>query len=171
MLNQLKPSSSGKVCPSRENVKRQRCCIENPSNSLEMKCLSAIRTVCLVLSVQIVALSDAKSIGPSLSPAAAYTVADASPVQTLTNTTNDSSAEAEIEWNGENDPPPPFLSGQEQHHHRRRRVLLSTGRSSRVLGTSSSRYTAKYTIDHLLEHVYDFKISNDIDLDPCKTGN
>lgn len=132
-----------------------------------MKCLTVIRTVCLVLSVQIVAFSDAKSIGPSLSPSvpvAAYAVAVA---HALTNTTNES-AEAEIEWNGSNDPPPPFLSGQEQH---RRRRLSSTGRSSRRLGTSSSLYTAKYTIDHLLEHVYDFKISNDIDLDPCKTGN
>lgn len=32
------------------------------------------------------------------------------------------------------------------------------------------KYVPKYAIDHLLEHYYEHKISNDIDLDPCKTG-
>lgn len=159
ILSELSPKkmSNGKQWPG--NLSTQ--------TSLEMKCFSAaIRTVCLVLSVQIVALSDAKSIGPS-------SVASLSPSPFSTQTSSSSSSTGgggdgllpattttlvrENEWTGANDPP--FPSGQEHRSG-------TNYSSSRFV-----RYVPKYSIDHLLEHYYEFKISNDIDLDPCKTGN
>lgn len=58
--------------------------------------------------------------------------------------------------------------------------LVSSARTSTVdrLQVSSSVdsvppksvYMPKFTMVQLLDHVYETKISNDIDLDPCKTG-
>lgn len=75
----------------------------------------------------------------------------------------------ENEWND-----PPFLSGQERRSSRREVPGATTTTSSIQSNSSGSRfikYVPKFTIDHLMEHYYEFKISNDIDLDPCKTGN
>lgn len=118
-----------------------------------MKCLSAaIRTVCLVLSVQIVAFSDAKSIGPSLSAS--------------TNSSDGGGGVSDYDStlltrNGANDPPSLLLlAGQDREFSRSRRIPVTV-----------NKYVPKYTIEHLQEHIYGWKISNDIDLDPCKTGN
>lgn len=132
---------------------------------------AAIRSVCLVLTVQIVALGDAKSIvGP---PLAAYSL---SPSTTATNnethtgrsnsraSRGDKASQAATAAAGSGDP----AAGQERH----------PGTASPVVDPSAQpftdsrfvRYVPKYSIDHLLEHIYESKISNDIDLDPCKTG-
>lgn len=144
-----------------------------------MKCYSAaIRTVCLVLSVQIVALSDAKSIGPSslLSLHTNNTTANNNSSSSQTHRTGDSveraaaaaaaAATPDGRSNGANDPPPP--AGQERHQSRR---IPETNASHFNSSSRFIKYVPKYSIDHLLDHFYEFKISNDIDLDPCKTGN
>lgn len=162
--------------------------IKSPSNTIAtttiincpaMKCYSVIRTVCLVLSVQMVVLSghssDAKSIGPSSFLSLMPTTSFNSTTTTTSTATNTSSAARQFNTtasssrfvdersrsSGANDPP--FPAGQE---HR-----SPTSRQSRISGESRFiQYVPKYSIDHLLEHFYENKISDDIDLDPCKTG-
>lgn len=161
-----------------------------------MKCFSAavIRTVCLVLSL-IVALSDAKSIRPAI--ASLSTAATEAASTTTTNTaqgtgtgvgaaavpsssslpsTPAETAPSENErQSGANDPPVP--AGQE-HRSSTRRVPgiyygpTTTSTTFNNISSSSRfmKYVPKYSMDHLLEHDYEHKISNDIDLDPCKTG-
>lgn len=123
-----------------------------------MKCRSnraavvvvVIRTVCLVLSAQIVAFSDAKSIEPVASPS------------TTDRLQGSPSAALSAEHSGRGD----------GHFHLIHAARTNDHNNSlwRKYAPVNSVYTPKYTIDQLMEHVYETRISNDIDLDPCKTG-